>query len=103
PTPPTWTTMYNYDPAQGLTTEQQAYIVGGEAALWAEFINEYNIESQIYPRACAVAERLWSNAEMTSDSSLATDRLIAQKCRMMNRGVKSSPVQPADYCSTVYV
>jgi hexosaminidase len=98
----TWQNMYNYDPAVGLNSQQASLIVGGETALWGEHINELNIEQNIYPRACSVAERLWS-PKTTTDNTDALDRLIIQKCRLVNRGFQSAPVQPADYCSEIYV
>ena len=45
------------DRAQGLSDPSKA--LGGEAALWSEFINSDNLESRVWPRLGAVAEALW--------------------------------------------
>ncbi len=46
--------------SEGLTLEQQKNILGGEAAMWSEMITSETADSRIWPRAAAVAERLWS-------------------------------------------
>jgi hexosaminidase len=55
---------YQMDPlgkeASTLNESEQAHILGGEACMWAEFANPDNIESRIWPKAAAIAERLWS-------------------------------------------
>jgi hexosaminidase len=60
---------YQMDPlgkeAANLSEKEQALIVGGEACMWAEFVNPDNIESRIWPRAAAIAERLWSPASIS--------------------------------------
>lgn len=97
----TWKVMYGYDPTQGLSQAQADFIIGGEAAMWGEYVDQTNLESAIFPKAAAVAERLWSPATVT-DLTDANQRLLIQRCRMVERGYNSAPVQPS-FCSVEYV
>ena len=43
-----------------LTIEEQKRILGGEATMWSEYVGPETIDSRIWPRTAAIAERLWS-------------------------------------------
>lgn len=54
---------YQVDPAPSdapLTPEERKRILGGEMCMWSELVVPATIDSRLWPRAAAVAERLWS-------------------------------------------
>lgn len=65
---------YAVDPMSGaassLTPEQKNRILGGEACMWGEWISSENIDSRIWPRTAAIAERLWSPQDVQDASSM---------------------------------
>lgn len=55
--------MYLADPIPAdtkLTPEQQKLILGGEVCMWAEQLNPETVDSRVWPRTMAIAERFWS-------------------------------------------
>ncbi len=65
---------YSVDPLGGgaanLTAEEMQRILGGEACMWAEFVTPGSIDGRIWPRAAAVAERLWSPQQVNNVHSM---------------------------------
>ena len=48
-----------------LTAEEAKHVLGGEATMWGEWVGPETIDSRIWPRTAAVAERLWSPRNIT--------------------------------------
>src|SRR5882762_6619417 len=67
---------YAVDPMSGpganLTPGQQQLALGGESCMWSEYVNPENIDSRIWPRNAAIAERLWSPQNVTDAASMYT-------------------------------
>ncbi len=65
---------YEVDPLEGpakdLTAAEAARILGGEACMWTEYASPETIDSRIWPRTAAIAERLWSSANASDVASM---------------------------------
>ncbi len=64
---------YAVDPlgaAANLSSAQMSLILGGEACMWAEFVNAETVDSRIWPRMAAIAERFWSPKDTTDVASM---------------------------------
>jgi len=54
---------YQADPIPlntSLTADEAKHILGGEATMWGEWVSPETIDSRVWPRTAAIAERLWS-------------------------------------------
>jgi hexosaminidase len=65
---------YAVDPlVNGKATLSPAHtsnILGGEATMWTEFVTPETINSRIWPRTAAIAERLWSAQDVKDVNSM---------------------------------
>ncbi|KAG8456483.1 hypothetical protein GDO86_002316 [Hymenochirus boettgeri] len=92
-----WQRYYKVEPLSfNGTVKQKQLVIGGEACLWGEFVDATNLTPRLWPRASAVAERLWSSKDVTSVGD-AYDRLIKHRCRMVRRGIAAEPLY-VGYC-----
>ena len=68
-------------PAATLTADQKQLILGGESCIWSEYVNAENIDSRVWPRNAAIAERLWS-PEGTTDVASMYARMDTEAMRL---------------------
>ncbi|WP_430410434.1 beta-N-acetylhexosaminidase [Kordia sp.] len=59
---------YTVDPIGDavLTKEERTRILGAEATMWSELVTPLTIDSRIWPRTAAIAERYWSAKEVNN-------------------------------------
>ena len=69
-----------------LTAEQRALVLGGEVCMWAEHLNQRSIDSRIWPRTAAIAERFWSAEDVNNVDDMYR-RLWVQSLRLESLGL----------------
>jgi hexosaminidase len=77
-----------------LTSDESKKILGGEATMWSEFVTPETVDSRIWPRTAAIAERLWSPRN-TRDVASMYERLAIISQKLEDYGLKHNSSYPA--------
>ncbi|XP_049624745.1 beta-hexosaminidase subunit beta-like [Suncus etruscus] len=87
-----WKKYYLAEPLKFFgSQEQKQLVIGGEACLWGEYVDETNFTPRLWPRASAAGERLWSHQKVRNIQD-ASERLAIHRCRMVRRGIAAQPL-----------
>jgi len=89
-----WQKVYNNSPKE-MAGDHPELILGGEAALWSEQADSSSLDNRLWPRAGALAERLW--AEPDSDWRSAERRMLHFRERLVKMGISADTIQP-EWC-----
>ncbi|KAH7624918.1 putative Beta-hexosaminidase subunit beta [Nannochloris sp. 'desiccata'] len=93
----TWERYWNIEPLNfKASIEQKERVLGGQACVWGELVDETNALQKTWPLAAAVAERLWSD-DSVRDIDAARERMEEFRCKLLRRGVPAAPIGPG-YC-----
>ncbi len=79
-------------PEQELTKEEQNRILGGEATMWSELVTPLTIDTRVWPRTAAIAERFWSPQQMRDLEDMHR-RLKAISLKLEGLGIRHIQVR----------
>merc|ERR1712039_172293 len=94
-----WRDFYEHSADEGPvhSIDESVGLLGGEAAMWTERIDFTNMDCRLWPRAAAIAERLWSTMESgliaphTTSAATATRLMLHTHRLQRSLGVRIRP------------
>ncbi|KAL7672241.1 hypothetical protein ACOME3_007134 [Neoechinorhynchus agilis] len=85
-----WIKYYQFEPLDfDGSAEDKSRVLGGESCIWAEYVDDTNAISRTWPRAAAMAERLWSHK---FDDNQPRDRIDRFRCLLVSRNIQAQPI-----------
>lgn len=95
--PPTtyhsWKIIYNNKMPM---TNNPNLILGAETSMFSEFADDFNLDIKVWPRAAALAERLW--ADPSTNALEAEYRLLQHRERLVSLGISPDRITP-EWCN----
>ncbi|XP_045486518.1 probable beta-hexosaminidase fdl, partial [Pieris rapae] len=89
-----WQRVYEHRP---WTRKAIKSLEGGEATVWTSTLSKDGLDSRIWPRAAALAERLWSDRAESATRPVHA-RLDLHNLRLKQRGIQTTPLW-SNWCS----
>uniref|UniRef100_A0A1A9ZNX1 Beta-hexosaminidase n=1 Tax=Glossina pallidipes TaxID=7398 RepID=A0A1A9ZNX1_GLOPL len=89
-----WQRVYD-NRMENISKPYVSQVLGAEAAVWSEQIDEQNLDQRVWPRASALAERLWTNPRDNWQKAL--DRMRLHRENLVENGIAAEPIQP-EWC-----
>jgi hexosaminidase len=91
-----WDAFYGVDILAGITNASAIpLILGGQVCAWGETMDASSVQSVVWPRAAAFAERVWTYDNSVTARDWATITRFSQlRCSLLERGV-SAPLPGA--------
>ncbi|XP_060658402.1 probable beta-hexosaminidase fdl isoform X2 [Drosophila nasuta] len=100
----TWQNVYKHRPWERmrLDKKRRKQVLGGEACMWTEQVDENQLDNRLWPRAAALAERLWSDPNDDHDFDVVQPdvfrRISLFRNRLVELGIKAEALFPK-YCA----
>lgn len=91
-----WGNFYACNPSN--FSGRKDLLLGGHASMWGEHVDASNFMSRVWPRASAVAERLWTGNVSVAKKNVK-QRIFKFRCRMLQQGYAAEPVGPG-FCAS---
>jgi len=89
----TWLQIYRFELNATQIQEHEGQILGLEACLWSEMVNDAVVLDRAFPRAASLGEKAWSSAlNEYTDTLSVFKRLNAWISRNNERGVPTGPI-----------
>lgn len=82
------TPLPEFKKIEALSPDQETRLIGGEACIWSEMVNEATLESRTWPRAAVVGEKMWSPKALTDDVDDMYRRLLVMDTRLESLGMR---------------
>ena len=91
---PAWKHYQNDPLPTGLKLSKKArtHILGGEATMWSELVTPLTIDTRVWPRTAAIAERFWSPQDIRDLDDMHR-RLNAISLKLEGLGIRHNQVR----------